>query len=117
MHASHTELLSPFANTCRVNSHIKYSTLDFVKTSAKNEYLGIFESLGDGSITIAVTVVVIIVISLIFAIARTNLFAAKVAAEAQREREEAENANEARAIAEAEVLELRETNLKIRKEL
>ena len=61
--------------------------------------------------------VVIIVISLIFAIARTNLFAAKVAAEAEREREEAENANEARAIAEAEVLELRETNLKIRKEL
>ena len=93
------------------------STLDFVKTSAKNEYVGIFESLGDGSITIAVTVVVIIVISLIFAIARSNLFAAKVAAEAQREREEAENANEARAIAEAEVLELRETNLKIRKEL
>ena len=61
--------------------------------------------------------VVIIVISLIFAIARSNLFAAKVAAEAQREREEAENANEARVIAEAKVLELRETNLKIRKEL
>ena len=90
------------------------STLDFVKTSAKNEYVGIFESLGDGSITIAVTVVVIIVISLIFALARTNLFAAKVAAEAQREREEAD---EAREMAEAKVLELRETNLKIRKEL
>ena len=58
--------------------------------------------------------VVIIVISLIFAIARTNLFAAKVVAEAQREREEAD---EAREMAEAKVLELRETNLKIRKEL
>ena len=58
--------------------------------------------------------VVIIVISLIFAIARTNLFAAKVVAEAQREREEAD---EAREMAEAKVLELRETNFKIRKEL
>ena len=66
------------------------STLNSVKTSAKNEYVGILESLGDGSTTIAVTVIVIIVISLIFMIARSTLFAAKVAAEAQREREEAE---------------------------
>ena len=69
---------------------MKNSTLDFVKTSAKNEYVDIFEALGDGSITIAITVVVIIVISLIFTIARSKLFAAKVAAEAEREREEAE---------------------------
>ena len=104
----------PLHHTTPRKLHEIYSTLNFVKTSAKNEYVGIFESLGDGSITIAVTVVVIIVISLIFALARTNLFAAKVAAEAQREREEAD---EAREMAEAKVLELRETNLKIRKEL
>ncbi len=79
------------------------STLNYVKTSAKSEYLGIFESLGDGSTTIAVTVIVIIVISLIFMIARSKLFAAKVAAEAQREREEAEQRE----------VELREQNRRI----
>ena len=90
MPASHTELSSfPPSSQHRANS-IKYTTLDFVKKSAKNEYVDIFESLGDGSTTIAVTVVVIIVISLIFMIARSTLFAAKVAAEAEREREEAE---------------------------
>ena len=75
---------------CLHTIHSINRTLKFIKTSAKNEYVSILESLEDGGTTIAVTVIVIIVISLIFAIARTKLFAAKVAAEAQRERNEAE---------------------------
>ena len=72
-----------------------YSTLDSIKTSAKNEYVDIFESLGEGGTIILITVVAIIVISLLFMITRSTLFAAKVAAEAQREREEAQQALEA----------------------
>ena len=86
-HLSHAPLFTP---PILHTAQSKTSTLDFVKTSAKNEYVGIFESLGDSSITIAVTVIVIVVISLIFMVARSKLFAAEVAAEAQREREEAE---------------------------
>ena len=109
----HIGQLSHATPLCPLPHHIPQSTnstLDFVKTSAKNEYFGIFESLGDGSITIAVTVVVIIVISLIFMIASSKLFAAKVAAEAQREREEAQREREE---AEQRELELLEQNKRI----
>ena len=79
------------------------STLNYVKAKAKNEYVGIFQSLEGSRITIAFTVVVIFVIILIFTLARSLLFAA----ETQREKEEAER----------QKLELLEQNKRIQKEL
>ena len=121
MCASHTELSFPLRQHTPHKLHQIYSTLDFVKKSAKNEYVDIFESLGDGSTTIAVTVVVIIVISLIFMIARSKLFAAEVAAEAQREREEAQREREEAEQRERELLEqnqrIEEQNRRIQDQL
>ena len=107
------------------------TTLESARSVAKSAYVGLFESLEGSAATVLISIAVVVVICLVFFAARSQLLAAsaekekedvdqqrlellEVAAEAQREREEAD---EARAIAEAEVVELRETNLKIRKEL
>ena len=86
-------------------------------TQVQNEYVSLFDFLGNDTTTVLVSVGVIIIIGVTFTLARLLLGLRRATAAAQREREEAENANKARASAEAKVLELRETNLKIRKEL
>ena len=86
-------------------------------TNIENEYGSLFDFLGDDTTTVLVSVGVVVLIGVVFALVRLLLGLRTATAEAQRERAEAENANEARAIAEAEVIELREANVKIRKEL
>ena len=65
------------------------STLSFVRSAAKTEYVGVVESLEGSGTVVIITVAVIVIISLIFAMARSKLFAAKVEADARREREDA----------------------------
>ena len=77
-----------------------HSTLSYVKRSAKKEFVGVFESLEDGSVTVIITVVVIIVISLLFVIARYAVD--KGAAEEEKKRLEAEKEELAREKAEAD---------------
>ena len=74
-----------------------------MKTAARNEYVGIFQSLEESSTIIIVTLVVIFVIVLLFALARSQLFAVEV----EKEKDEIE----------LQRLKLLEQNKKIRKEI
>ena len=101
--------------TNSTNATLKTNSVNITKV--QNEYAPLFEFLGNDTTTVLVSIGVVVLIGVGFALVRLLLGLRRATAETQREREEAANANEARAVAEAKVLELRETNLKIRKEL
>ena len=93
------------ANTTTIVSSSKNGTDAAVADVAKvyTERGSIFDSVDSNAVIIFVSIGALVIIVLIFGQARASIASAR--------------ANDARAMAEAKVLELRETNLKIRKEL